>query len=545
MKSIKSMIHKRFVSSFQNFFVNYKWILIFLLLYILLRIIFINVNSAEWGDSYRILRATEFLQNFSYPTDEKRPPLFSFLLLFRFSQISLFNDPILSGRVTMLFLSVFNVLLFYIFCKIILKSSSEKIILFAVGLFAFNPLFVYWSLRIYADNLFLLLMLLSFILYFKFQENRKLYFLIPIPLILILSITTRFEGYLLSLSIISAFFLGFIFSKIKIYPFLFITLFLTFLIFLVSYFKEFTFYINPIFSKYVDEAESRKITIDEINNFIFQLLFLIGSVFGVVFVLNNFVNLKIKNILEKWLNYGPLVHMFLLQFALSFVWFAAVPRLFLPILPILVILFVKGYENFKFGEYSKKLKYFYFFMSFIFLLIYIGSQLYLKLPFLITGLKFFLTNIFVGLVGLGLLGLVLFKKFPKNSMMLYFILSNIVWAILFVSLEKDTYKVLNQAVTYFKQNYSQESIVLSNDVSSISRFYLKDKFRYSRELDYNEKVLEKVAKVNPDYIIVTNEHNPSMSFTASKYPGFVLEKEFREKVNSRVFFTQIIKVNYE
>jgi 4-amino-4-deoxy-L-arabinose transferase-like glycosyltransferase len=537
MKSIKIMIHKNYVSSFLNLINRNKWILFFLSVYLLIRIIFLNTNSAEWGDSYRILRATEFLQNFTYPADEKRPPLFSILLLLKFTK-----DPIFSGRITMLILSMINVFLFYLLCKTLLKNSSEKTIFFAVTLFAFNPLFIYWSLRIYADNFFLMWMLLSFILYFKYQDSKKLFFLIILPFVLTFSILTRFEGYLLSASIVSSLFLGFTFKRNRFFPFIYMSFVLALLIFLVSYYKEYTFYINPIFSKYIDEVESRKITLDEVNNFIFQFLYLLGSVFGIMFILVNFVKIKLKTIIDSWVIYAPLVHLFFLQFVLSFIWFAAVPRLFLPIVPILLILFVKGFEKFKFEGYSKKLKIFFIIVSLGFLVFYIGSQLSLKLPFLITGLRFFLINIFIGILCIFVFSLTLFKKIPKDYLIILFITSNIVWSILFVSLEKDIYKVLNQAVLYFKENYPGDYIVLSNDVSSITRFYLKDNFKYSRELDLNENVLEKVEKIKPEYIIVTNEHNHSMSFTPSKYPGFELQKEFKEKVNSRVFFTQIIKV---
>jgi hypothetical protein len=114
---------------------------------------------------------------------------------------------------------------------------------------------------------------------------------------------------------------------------------------------------------------------------------------------------------------------------------------------------------------------------------------------------------------------------------------------LIISLEKDTYKVLNQAVTYFINNYPKDSIVLSNDVSSITKFYLSDRFVYSSEIDSGKGLSGKIDRSSPDYIIVTNEHNPSMSFTPSKIPGLILEKEFKEVVNSRLFFTQIIRVN--
>ena len=127
----------------------------------------------------------------------------------------------------------------------------------------------------------------------------------------------------------------------------------------------------------------------------------------------------------------------------------------------------------------------------------------------------------------------------------YIFISSLIWSYLFISLEKDTFKVLNQAVVYFIKNYPSNAVVMTNDVSSITRFYFKDSYRYSRELDLNRDIEEKIQKVRPDFIIVTNEHNPQMSFTPSKIPNLILEKEFKEVVNSRSFFTQIIRVNSE
>jgi len=65
------------------------------LLFIVLHIALFNVNTAEWGDSYRILRASEYIRRGIYPSDEKRPPLFSALAAVRPNSV----DPVVWGKV--------------------------------------------------------------------------------------------------------------------------------------------------------------------------------------------------------------------------------------------------------------------------------------------------------------------------------------------------------------------------------------------------------------------------------------------------------------
>lgn len=531
----------RIKSSFQG--EKYFWI--FLFFYLIFRILIINTNSAEWGDSYRILRASEYLQNFSYPQDEKRPPLFSLLLLLRFGE-----DLVFSGRVTMILLSLFNLFLLYKLSTKIFSSFEKKIEAFKhlplliTILFSISPLFLYWSLRIYADNLFLTFLLISFNLYFNLlssnKEFDKVLNILLLSFVTILSILTRFEGYLIFGSFFVSFFVLAFWQKnsFKLKHF-FIYGLLTFgLIFLVSFYEKYTFYENPLFSKYVDEVESRKLTLKEVSNYTFQLIYLSGSVLGVMFLIFGF-----KNLVHK--KYLPIYIFILLQLALSFIWFAAVPRLFLPILPFYIFLVMFGIYNFhEFIKIQKNSVYFkkIIIMSFILLLIYAGSQYILKVPFLITGFRLLGINIFVGITGISLIVVYLYKFRNIKVIFSYIFVSSLVWSYMFISLEKDTYKVLNQAIMYYLKNYPAESVVMTNDVSSISRFYLKDSYRYSRELDLNRNIEEKISKVNPDFIIVTNEHNPQMSFTPSKVPNLILEKEFREVVNTRTFFTQIIRV---
>ena len=533
------------LNKLKSSFLEQKYFWIFLFLYLIFRIFILNTNSAEWGDSYRILRATEYLQTFTYPEDEKRPPLFSVLLL-----IKLHEDPVLAGRIVMIFISLVNLFLLYsLSSKLIsylnLKSKIYRHIpLIVTILFSLSPLYLYWALRIYADNLFLTFMLLSFGLYFNFLDSQKsfhkFFYMTLVSLVTVLAILTRFEGYLLFGSLLLSLFISVLIYKNSkdLKYFLFFGLITFGLIFFVSYFDKYTFYENPLVSKYVDEVESRKLTVREVGNYVFQLIYLSGSIFGMIFLYFGAGSFLSKKFL-------PIYVFIFLQLALSFIWYAAVPRLFLPVLPFYLFLVVLGVYVFyektrsqKISNISKRIV----ILSFLLLLAYFSSQYILKVPFLITGFRLLAVNLGVGLIGIVIFLIYFYKTKSIKMIFAHLFISSVVWTYLFISLEKDTYKVLNQGIMYFLKNYPKNSIVMTNDVSSISRFYLKDNFRYSRELDLNRNIEEKVSKVRPDFIIVTNEHNPQMSFTPSKIPNLVLEKEFREVVNTRTFFTQIIRV---
>lgn len=82
------------------------------LLFVVLHIALFNINAAEWGDSYRILRASEFIREGSYPNNEKRPPLYSFVLAVRPDGV----DQVLWGRVIMFGLSIASFWVFYKLC---------------------------------------------------------------------------------------------------------------------------------------------------------------------------------------------------------------------------------------------------------------------------------------------------------------------------------------------------------------------------------------------------------------------------------------------
>ena len=516
-----------------NLLTKYKYI-IFIFLYLVFRLFILNINSAEWGDSYRILRATEHLESFSYPSDEKRPPLFSAVLL-----LNPLNEVITGSRVIMLVISLLILASFYFLLKQINFSLTENQRFFALVFFAINPLFLYWSIRIYADSLFLLLMLVGLNVFYLYQKNQNRLLLPILSLVTILAVLTRFEGYILFCCL----FLALLFSaKRKLDNLFYLIPFMLFL-FLVIYFPQYSFYKNPIGSSYVDEATGRSLSLREILNFGVQYLFILGNLYTIYFLAFS------KNIIYRFFKENLVIlFIILVHSALAFVWFAAVPRLFLPLIPFLCILFVKSIETF-FSETSRiatssylknfwRREYLHYIIPVLLLLTYALGQAYLKLPFLLTNLTYFS----VILVYSAILLPVIFYHYKKLFIVLVLVF-NLAWGYMFISLEKDTLKVLNTATLYFINNYSSHGNVLTNDISSITRYYLGDKHYQTGLLTKGRDLSEVIKLYNIEYVIVTNEQNPEMSFTPSKHPYMTILKEFRQLIGGREFYTYIAKVN--
>src|SRR3990167_1156720 len=110
-----------------NYLQQNKLFFIFLGVYVLLRLIFININYTEWGDTFRMVRASEFISNLSWPWDEKRWPFYSLLLV---PGIYL-NQPILWGRILGIIISTFTLAFIYL-TYISFVSKNKKYALVAV-----------------------------------------------------------------------------------------------------------------------------------------------------------------------------------------------------------------------------------------------------------------------------------------------------------------------------------------------------------------------------------------------------------------------------
>ena len=500
---------------------------IFFFIYLIFRIIIFNINSAEWGDSYRILRATNFIENGSYPKDEKRPPLFSFFLILIPNNV----DQIYGGRVLMILVSVFTVYLFYRLINEINIQFTEDQKLLSVILFAFNPLFVYWSMRIYADTFFLMICLLVFNIYFSNLKKNSYLKIALMSLFCFFGIMTRFEGYILVLAV----FLSFVFEFFvrrdkKVLLQLLSFLILGFIIFLWSINTPGTYFKSPIGSSYVDEANRRTVGVFDILGFVLHLLFILGNFFSFYFIMYD------KKKLIKFIQVNSVLFIFLvIELVLSFVWPAAVPRLMVQVVPILIILTVIGLNSY---SEEKKLPYFIIFPLGI--VVYFFGQFLIKSQFLLTNYYFMGVLILISIIQIYLL----FKKEIKKFQ-ISLIVGTIFWMFFFVYLHKDIYKVLNLGISYFSKEYKNDGVIVTNDVSALSKFYFGDNLKYLRQIDYGNDIAKYLKDKDAKYVLVTNEHNPDMKFSPEKYPYLETIYEHREEVNGREFFVVISKVKFD
>jgi len=512
------------------------------ILFISLHLFLLNINVAEWGDSYRILRASEYIRNdFTYPVNEKRPPLYSLVLSLRPG----FVDPILWGRVFMLIVSVIFLYTFEKFLRLFIKD--EKYINIGLLLLAFNPVFLYWSIRIYADVFFSLLVFMS--LYILLSKRDKKTELIPfkssilLGIIVGLSILTRFEGYILFGSIGLSFLLKDI--SIKSIKGIWKTFlsniknifgYVLSLIFVVS---PWMLYRNPFVSTYFEEPTGRTYDVYMVWTYVVSLLFLFGFTSAFFFIFNNIKNLK--QLLSKKVSISAFI---LLELVLILLWPAAIPRLFVPIIPFLVLFLSLSLK--KYFEDKKNNLIVVSAFNLVLLGIYVVSQYFLKLQFLIPTKELFIV-------------LVILQFFPilfiyKNSCKWFvysILLSSLVWSLFIIYIHKDTFISVKNAVVYVSKNI--EGVVAYNDVSSVSSWYLDNApgrnknlkgYFYNFEKDYL-LTYASLMQQPLDYLLITNEHNITMDIDLNKRPYLTLIKEFSYNVNGKIFTSRIVKLSKE
>ncbi|KKS61483.1 MAG: hypothetical protein UV27_C0001G0049 [candidate division WWE3 bacterium GW2011_GWA1_42_46] len=179
-------------------------------LFILVHFLLLNANTAEWGDSYRILRASEFIRDGSYPEDEKRPPLYSIVLAVRPESV----NSVMWARGFMFVAGLAGMFLFGKFLGQFIKD--ERFVFLGMLLLLFNPDFLYWSIRVMADVPFALLALLAIYLYKKWKDSWSFKRLFILGIVAGFSILTRFEGYILAGSLFLSLFIEHR-KKLKIY----------------------------------------------------------------------------------------------------------------------------------------------------------------------------------------------------------------------------------------------------------------------------------------------------------------------------------------
>lgn len=505
-----------------------------IVLFLALHLALFNINVAEWGDSYRILRAAEFVRDGSYPQDEKRPPLFSIIL-------SLYPqnfDQVFFGRVIVLLFSIGSLYIFNKIIKNIFESKfSQKL---ALLLLILNPVYLYWSIRIMADVPFSFVVLLAFYILSIQKKEPKLLVTALLGLISSIAALIRFEGFLLFGALLFGivFYEGFKdFKQLLNISYLFKKTFKEFnkiLIFILSFvvgMLPFWLYRNPFDSKYFSEPASRAYDIKMVSIYLLSLLFVMGTVFALNFILLG---------KEKTLNYlfkNPGVFIFVvLEMILILLWPAAVPRLFVPIIPFFVIFMVFGLENL----FSLKINLKTLFPFFISFFVYVIGQYIFRLQFLGVMKLFFILIVVSQL--LVLLSIYLKKR---NYFYLMFFISLSIWSFSTIYTHKSIFISVKNAGEYAVKNLT--GLAIYNDVSSVSDWYLNQKNKsdkisgYYYNTESKERMsFENLKALNPDYLIITNEHNTSMDLDIDARPYLKEIKEFRYNVNGDVFFTKII-----
>jgi 4-amino-4-deoxy-L-arabinose transferase-like glycosyltransferase len=507
-------------------------------IFILLHLFLLNINSAEWGDSYRILRGGENIRRLTYETKEKRPPLVSAVIALRPTNL----DAVMWGRVVML---MFSLLTFVVFDKLSsLYIKDKKYQLISLLFFALNPVYLYWSIRIMADVPFSLFVLLAFYLLEKWKDNLDTKKLVLLGLVCGLSILTRFEGYLLTFSIlmgvtllnkefsIKVFKVKTLFNMIRLNFKKLLILGLTTLVLILPW----LLFRSPLESKYFNEPESRVYNLNTIWIYFVSLFYLLGFTQFFYFIFINpadFIKFFKQNL-------GIAVFT-ILELILILVWPAAIPRLFISIIPFLIITFVLQLE--KYYTNNQKVRSSDVIVAVFLLILYGFSQYILKLQFLVASRNLFLCVFAIQIV---LTCLLLCNK--KKAFLVVTILSMFVWSLSVIYLHKDLYHSIKDASEYVALNLSGR--VAYDNVNGVTDWYLnrsginKDVsgFYYpvmvKKDLDF-----KRIADKDVDYMLLTNEHNPDASFDIDKRPYLTLVKDFRYNVNGKDFFTLVIKFN--
>lgn len=515
---------KKYMNQLKNLLAT-KPLLVLIAAYVLLHIVLFNINVAEWGDSYRILRASLYIDNLSYPADEKRPPLFSALIALFPQQ----PNPVFWGRVTVFFVGLASFGLFLLLLKKFLQSQNESSLAatyFGGFSFMFNPVILYWSLRVMSDVLFLFLVLASFCVYYLIKHPTKKAILLG--LLSALAVLTRFEGYLLLFGFGVDYGIAFI-KKKNLKDIL--VLLISFAVMYIPFF----IWRNPFTTSYLSETKDHVYDMNTLIIFLTAFLFSLGFTSAAAFfkVPNDFIS---KNV--------ALIVFLFASFILVLLWPAAVPRILMPILPFLILFVVLELSN-KSNEHVGMKDPRTAITSVILLAIYIVSQLKYGQQFLIVSKYLFVPVVLVSIIGVWFLYIRKMKYFYASV-----IVSAILWSSAVIILHKDMYTTVVEASDYMIKNIKGN--VLHNDTTAVLSWNID--YRYPNDgitgdfsplynnnmINYNRLIKQKKY----DYLIVTNEEKPFFTFKPrSKYLTEVFSSQ--KFTNGALYKTSIFKINYE
>ena len=501
---------------------------------IALHILTINVNYAEWGDSYRILRASQHIRDFSYPADEKRPPLYSLVL----ATYPSFVDPVAWGKLVMFGFSLLGLFLFLKLFDLLSITKTEESKVSALLLFMLNPVYFYWSLRLYADVPFSILTVFALYLVTKWRDVITTSKILVLAVLAALAVLTRFEGFIL----FGALGFGILFAKqvpltigkrlqSAFIPTL--TYVTSFVMLLLPYFV----WRNPFTSSYFAEPSNRVYDVNTFLIFVVSLVFLFGFVFAAYFLWDS------RNKFLTYLRSYPAITAFIVvDLLLIAAWPAAIPRLFIPLVPFLAIPladYIYGYFNNSAYTWTR----FSLLMLALLLGVYGVSQYFFKLQFLVV-----IKEHFVVIVALQLLlfACILFKKRALFYSLL--MVSLVLWTGSILYAHRNIYRTLAESGEFMRARLCGD--IVHNDVSSVTDWYLNDYtigencktgIYYDVTTSEPASVYEYLTQNDIEYVLITTEHNPQLlsNFKLNNYPYLDKLVETSSVANGRVFQTII------
>ncbi len=477
------------------------------ILFVLVHLLFLNVNAAEWGDTYRLLRAAEFIKSFTYPFDEKRPPLFSALLAFNPAVIS----PVLWGRIVLFTASVSSFIVFSKLCDFFLDKKAKFI---ALILFVLNPVYLYWSLRVYADVPFALFVLATLFLYEKWRAELKAYHLFVLGLVTGLAILTRFEGYILFGAVSLALVLVSV-KKLVVYALASVLAILPWLI-----------YRNPLNSSYFQEPAGRTYDVRMVAIYIVSLLFVFGFTSAFALLISHK-----KSVAAFFREHMALLFFVVGELLLILAWPAAIPRLFVPIIPLLIIPIAGSITSY-FDSDRRIVT-----LPILLLGIYVAAQMILKLQFLIVLRWAFAAMLVMQVASIAAL---YYKKLPVFFVLL--VGSLVLWSGATIWIHRDMYITIKSASVYAAKHFSGK--VGYNDITSTAEWYMltAPNVEGSYFDDFSDRLCVSLEEQEIGYLLVTNEDMLGFEFDSTEYECLEVVEKFEAVVNGGEFYTRVYRV---
>lgn len=480
--------------------------------YLLLRLVLFNLNATEWGDSFRMLRAAREILDGGYPLDEKRLPLFSLLL----APAALTKNEIGFARFEVLVISLLILYLTYLLAGKIFPKMKGR--LWVLVLTALNPIFFYWSLRIMAGPLLTLLVLLSFYIFYTSASPFWL------GLLAALACLTRYEGIFLA----AGFFLYFAVRR---------------------RYREAAAYLLPSFllavpwlvvtkllvkgqtsQAYFTELATFTFDWNRLKFFIFSYLFLFVAPLAAYLIFRGGQVLKKADGKGWWEKHLPLLVFIGLETAMALVWTPSVPRILLPLVPLLAILAVAGWESLSTRRRARKTT---FCWGVGLTILYALGQYWGRYFFL--GLS---RANFLIVLGASLGGLWAYYQTRRREWLMISMVVVMAATSLTVTLnQRRIYETIRQAVDFANQSdcrrigYFDETGVTSYYLNPAQAVYLPQ----DKEFTPNW-----VAASGLDCVIITNEFNRGSQFAVGDLRDFNPGEIFGQEIVIADFFDSVL-----